>query len=57
VEARINNLERADVLVFVGLVGERSVNDGCIEMLGISGGKGSFAQFNVVVLKRKVNGI
>ena len=35
VEAGVNDLQGADVLVFVGLVRERSINDGGVEVLGL----------------------
>lgn len=35
VEAGVNDLQGADVLVFVGLVRERSIDDGGVEVLGL----------------------
>lgn len=39
VEAGINNLERADVSLLVGLVGEGGVNDNTVDVLRISRGQ------------------
>ena len=36
VEGRINDLERADVSVLVGLVGEGGIDDNTIDVLGLS---------------------
>lgn len=35
VEGRINDLERADVSVLVGLVGEGGIDDNTIDVLGV----------------------
>ena len=50
VEGWINDLEGADVSLLVGLVGEGSINDNCIEVLWLWGGEGSLGQLNVFVL-------
>jgi hypothetical protein len=38
VEAGINDLERADVSLVVGLVGEGGIDDDSIDVLGLGGG-------------------
>ena len=50
VEARINNLEGADVSLVVGLVGEGGIDDDTIDVLGLRGGHRSLAELNVFVL-------
>ena len=50
VEGRIYDLERADVSLLVGLVGEGGVDDNCVEVLSFVRCKGGFIQFDVFVL-------
>ena len=50
VERGINDLQGADVSVLVGLVGEGSIDDDTIDVLGISRGEGGLVELNVLVL-------
>jgi len=50
VEGGINDLEGADVSVLVGLVGEGSIDDNTIDVLGLAGGEGSLVELRVFVL-------
>jgi len=50
VEARVSDLEGADVKVLVDLVGEGSVDDDTVDVLGVNGAEGGLAEFDVVVL-------
>lgn len=53
VEGGVDDLERADVSVLVGLVGEGGIDDNTEDVLGISGGEGGLVELNVLVLKGK----
>jgi hypothetical protein len=50
VEGWVNNLEGADESLGVDFVWECCVNNDTIEVAWFTGGKGSFAEFNVLVL-------
>lgn len=49
VKGWVNNLEGANVFVLVSLIGESSVNDNTIDVVGLSGGKGNLVEFGVLV--------
>ena len=50
VDARINDLERADVALLVGLVGEGGIDDHTEDVLGLSSGDRGLSELNVLVL-------
>lgn len=50
VERGVDDLEGADVSVLVGLVGEGSIDDDTIDVLGLAGGEGSLSKLRVLVL-------
>lgn len=50
VEAGVDDLEGANVKLCVDLVGESGIDDDTVDVLGINGGEGGFAEFDVVVL-------
>ena len=50
VEAGVDDLEGANVKLCVDLVGESGIDDDTVDVLGINGREGGFAEFDVVVL-------
>ena len=50
VKRGIHNLEGADISVLVGLVGEGSIDDHTIDVLGLVGGHGCLRELRVLVL-------
>ena len=50
VEAGVNDLERADVSVLVGLVWEGGIDDNSVKVLRLSRCEGSLSELNVLVL-------
>ena len=50
VEGGVGNLERADVELLVDLVGEGSINDDTVDVVGLGLGEAGLTKFVVVVL-------
>ena len=49
VKSGVDNLERADELFGVGLVGESGIDDHTVDVVGVRGGHGDLAEFSVLV--------
>ena len=50
-ERRVDDLEGADVLAALGLVGEGGINNDSVEVAVVASSEGSLGKFDVVVLK------
>ena len=55
-ERRVDDLEGADVLAALGLVGEGGVNNHSVEVAVVASSEGSLGKFDVVVLKGEWKG-